>query len=220
MPLDDGVPPGERPEGFVYLLHCPAMSGIYKIGCTARNPYERARELSGSTGVPVPYSVVSAVFVKNCFIVEGHLHRAFDECRVNSSREFFCFADHDHARRRFRDEVMSLSGQVDDFGFENVDHDLKALANALREKQELEGQVRQLAAKISTLQERVRNMESQHRAALADLDMRSSRMLSAYKQNSDHLARRIAEIRDYCTTNRTALAGSIIDLIENLRPPK
>ena len=47
--------------GYVYVMSNVAMPGLYKIGCTSRNPYERASDLY-STGVPAPF-VVDTVFI-------------------------------------------------------------------------------------------------------------------------------------------------------------
>lgn len=38
-------------EGYLYALDNTSMHGVYKVGCTTRNPFDRARELR-TTGVP------------------------------------------------------------------------------------------------------------------------------------------------------------------------
>lgn len=76
--------------GWVYILQNPALAENYlKIGRTTRLPEERARELSASTGVPVPFEVAYSERVNNCFRVEREVHELLRQYRVNDSREFF-----------------------------------------------------------------------------------------------------------------------------------
>ncbi len=44
-------------NGYVYVLMNSSMRGLVKIGKTEREPEERAKELSASTGVPTPFMV-------------------------------------------------------------------------------------------------------------------------------------------------------------------
>lgn len=63
------------------------MPGIYKIGCTSRNPSERADELF-TTGVPVPFIVEYYVYIDNYEFIEKQIHGSLSNCRY-SGREFF-----------------------------------------------------------------------------------------------------------------------------------
>lgn len=73
----------------VYVLTNEAMPGYVKIGKTNTNLEQRVRELSGSTSVPLPFTVFFACKVANATFVEHQLHDAFDNNRVNPRREFF-----------------------------------------------------------------------------------------------------------------------------------
>jgi hypothetical protein len=85
-PQDDKV--GDH-EGYVYILVSSAKPGIVKIGCTDRNPEQRAKELSNSTGVAMPYIVAYHVEVEDPERVERDVHQRLSESRVNPNREFF-----------------------------------------------------------------------------------------------------------------------------------
>lgn len=73
----------------IYVLTNEAMPGYVKIGKTNNNLEQRVRELSGSTSVPLPFTVFFACTVDNAIFVEHQLHDAFDNNRVNPRREFF-----------------------------------------------------------------------------------------------------------------------------------
>lgn len=75
--------------GWVYILTNEAMPGMVKIGLTTRTPKERAAELSGASGVPLPYAVAWARAVSDCAYVEIVVHRMLDDRRVNGKREAF-----------------------------------------------------------------------------------------------------------------------------------
>ena len=94
----------EHPGGFLYLLSNVSMPSLFKIGQTNRNPYVRIEELSAATGVPMPYTLVLAVFVKDRVGAETVLHAALEWRRLSSSREFFKFKDEAEAR----EEVLSV----------------------------------------------------------------------------------------------------------------
>ena len=77
-----------KPE-FIYLLSNASMPGILKVGRTTQNPRKRAEELSGSTGVPTPFSVAYALQVADSASFESHIHELLDQYRINQNREFF-----------------------------------------------------------------------------------------------------------------------------------
>ena len=62
---------------------------MLKIGLTTREPAQRARELSGSTGVPTPFEVAHKRYVSDCYAVEQEIHKRLDRHRVGKNREFF-----------------------------------------------------------------------------------------------------------------------------------
>ncbi|ELY4532939.1 GIY-YIG nuclease family protein [Cronobacter sakazakii] len=88
--LDDmKVPDAYRQNGFVYVLENSCMPGLYKVGMTTNNPDARAKELSGSTGVPEPFKLVAAFHSRSPKSDERLIHDAFAAERVSDKREFF-----------------------------------------------------------------------------------------------------------------------------------
>ena len=75
--------------GFVYVLGNKAMPGLFKVGCTERSPFERARQLSKATGVPHPFEVYFHIEVEDHQYVERLIHARLNGCRSNQCREFF-----------------------------------------------------------------------------------------------------------------------------------
>jgi len=79
---------GEGRE-WVYILSNEAQPGILKIGYTKKHPEERAKQISNSTGVAVPFKVEWAYKCYNGEQLEGEVHQYLKEHRVNHKREFF-----------------------------------------------------------------------------------------------------------------------------------
>ncbi|MFZ5516646.1 MAG: GIY-YIG nuclease family protein [Candidatus Zhuqueibacterota bacterium] len=75
--------------GYIYVLSNPSMPGLVKIGCTDRAPDERIAELSNSTGVPTPFNLEFAVFLRDHSEAEKEIHQTLVAHRVSGSREFF-----------------------------------------------------------------------------------------------------------------------------------
>lgn len=78
--------------GYVYCLINEAMDNICKIGMTNtpnKTSHERAKELSASTGCPIPFVVLYDIKVKNPTKYEKILHKKLDNFRYNKNREFF-----------------------------------------------------------------------------------------------------------------------------------
>ncbi len=84
------------------------MPGYLKIGMTTKTPEERARELSASTGVAVPYSVAYSEEVVDCAMAESMIHNRLSKFRVNRGREFFHLS--------LRDAIRELSEIADAIG--------------------------------------------------------------------------------------------------------
>ena len=76
-------------DQWVYILSNPVQPGVYKIGYTKLTPDERAKQISNATGVALPYEVAWAFRCFNGEHLEGAVHHALAEFRVNSQREFF-----------------------------------------------------------------------------------------------------------------------------------
>jgi hypothetical protein len=79
-------------KGFVYILTNDSFKEDYiKIGITERDPYSRARDLSG-TGVPTPFDVYAYIKTEKYKETEKLVHHIIDlisDKRVNKKREFF-----------------------------------------------------------------------------------------------------------------------------------
>ena len=78
-------------NGYVYVLMNPSMDNLVKIGKTTREPEERAKELSSTTGVPTPFVVVYDCYFESCSEAEIFVHTYLENkgFRVSSNREFF-----------------------------------------------------------------------------------------------------------------------------------
>jgi hypothetical protein len=74
----------------IYILTNEAMPGLVKIGLTTGESIEsRIAQLSGATGIPLPFECYFAAEVKDCDRLEKTLHQLFSENRINPRREFF-----------------------------------------------------------------------------------------------------------------------------------
>lgn len=82
---------GAGKAGHVYLLINTAMPGMLKVGKTTRPPETRVMELSGATGVPVPFELLFYVAVSDAHAAERFVHTKLEElgARVSDNREFF-----------------------------------------------------------------------------------------------------------------------------------
>lgn len=78
-------------EHIIYILTNEAMPGYIKIGKTS-NLEQRVRDLSRSSGVPLPFQVFYAAKVKDMHKVEQLIHHGLGESRIASNREFFRIA--------------------------------------------------------------------------------------------------------------------------------
>jgi len=76
-------------DSWVYVLSNAAQPGLLKIGYTKNTPDERAKQISNSTGVPIPYKVEWAFHCYDGFGLEQEIHHKLQEYRVNNNREFF-----------------------------------------------------------------------------------------------------------------------------------
>lgn len=76
-------------SGFVYVLTNPAMPGLVKVGVAQRDVAERVAELSGASGVPLPFEVVTTVPMRDVYAAEKVAHGLLGASRVSPSREFF-----------------------------------------------------------------------------------------------------------------------------------
>lgn len=76
-------------DSWVYILSNPSTPDLLKIGFTKNTPDERAKQISNSTGVALPYKVEFAFHCFDGFSLEREVHRKLKSYRVNNNREFF-----------------------------------------------------------------------------------------------------------------------------------
>lgn len=74
---------------FVYILSNPALPGLLKIGYTSKKPNIRIKEVSSSTGVPVPFKLEFVYRTVNGQALEKAVHKYLEGYRVNNKKEFF-----------------------------------------------------------------------------------------------------------------------------------
>jgi T5orf172 domain len=76
-------------EGWIYCLSNESMPGILKVGSTI-DPEITCKQLY-TTGVPLPFKIEFAKYVKDYVKKEKTIHKILEQFtdRVNSSREFF-----------------------------------------------------------------------------------------------------------------------------------
>ena len=77
------------PTEYVYVLVNKSMPDMVKIGMTVREVEERAKEISGATGVPTPFKLEYIFRCSNGMELESEIHRHLKEFRPNNQREFF-----------------------------------------------------------------------------------------------------------------------------------
>ena len=75
-------------SNIIYLLTNPVMPDLVKIGI-ATDLHQRIKDLSGGTGVPIPFQCHYACEVDNAANAEKKIHDAFGDHRINPKREFF-----------------------------------------------------------------------------------------------------------------------------------
>ena len=76
-------------DQWVYILSNPSLPNMIKIGYTKNEPEVRAKQISASTGVALPYKVEWAFQCFNGEQLEQEVHRELETYRVNHQREFF-----------------------------------------------------------------------------------------------------------------------------------
>jgi len=74
---------------------CP---GMVKIGMTIRDVDQRAKEISGATGVPTPWVPIYSFKCFNSYKLEQELHAHLDAVRVSDNREMFYMKTADAVR--------------------------------------------------------------------------------------------------------------------------
>ena len=80
-----------RGEGnqWIYILSNPTIPDALKIGYTNLSPELRAKQISSSTGVVVPFKVEWAFRCFDGNLMENEVHTVLKEYRISNQREFF-----------------------------------------------------------------------------------------------------------------------------------
>jgi len=128
-------------NGNVYVLMNPSMKNLVKIGKTTRDPKERARELSSTTGVPTPFVVIYDCFFESCTQAEKFVHTYLENkgFRLSNNREFFEVPIKDaidavmKAREHFGEFIPKEENDIDEnnvFFNGNEDDALKELTDS------------------------------------------------------------------------------------------
>lgn len=71
------------------ILSNPSIPDVLKIGFTNLTPELRAKQLSSSTGVVIPFKVEWAFKCFDGNRMEAEVHSALKEYRISNQREFF-----------------------------------------------------------------------------------------------------------------------------------
>jgi hypothetical protein len=81
----------DRGEGnqWVYILSNPSIPNLLKIGYTNLTPELRAKQISSSTGVVIPFKIEWTLKCFDGLLFENEIHKALKDYRVNNQREFF-----------------------------------------------------------------------------------------------------------------------------------
>lgn len=74
---------------WIYILSNPTIPDTLKIGYTNLSPELRAKQISSSTGVVVPFKVEWAFRCFDGNLMENEVHIALKEYRISNQREFF-----------------------------------------------------------------------------------------------------------------------------------
>jgi hypothetical protein len=78
-----------KPIEYVYVLVNESIHGMVKIGMTTRGVDQRAKEISGATGVPTPWEVVFSFKCYKSYELEQEIHEYLNAVRVSENREMF-----------------------------------------------------------------------------------------------------------------------------------
>lgn len=75
--------------GFVFILFCPVMPGVYMLGCTRGSPSQVAEEMSLSPSAPDDFIVAYYAEVEEPEAYLEAIMEQFDSSRFSPNRPFF-----------------------------------------------------------------------------------------------------------------------------------
>lgn len=79
----------QEKAGFIYVLSNPSMPDVYKVGRSKHGGEHRAKQLSSTTSMPLPFKCEFQIYDTDCIQFEQIVHDRLDDYRVNENREFF-----------------------------------------------------------------------------------------------------------------------------------
>jgi hypothetical protein len=163
-------------DGYIYiLLNRAFQNDHYKIGMTTKTPEERARELSGATGIPRDFEVLYAERVSDCNRAERLLHQRLRQYRSAGNREFFQIP--------LRAAIKALEEVADEIGRVNVADDSapeisrvdaapaseSGEVNAVSSRQPRQASNRKAAGAVVTFEDHASYTDATRRPILNDL---------------------------------------------------
>ena len=192
--------------GWVYIFSNRTMPGLLKVGYTENDPISRAKEISDSTGVPVPYEVEYQIYATHPYQLEQAAHKNLDNFRVNKKREFFK-CSYEDAVKAIRDAVNHLNSHKADFSFANeISHKMvrQELERKLAEKQKAreEEQRRRLQ---NEAEEQRRRLQNEARRLQNEAEARKIKEEFERKRLSEEKERRQKELEARRIEDRTRL---------------
>lgn len=104
--------------GWVYIFSNPLTPTVLKVGYTDREPISRAKEVSDSTGVALPYEVEYQVYTTHPRKLEQKAHQILDKYRINKRREFF-ECNYEDAVEAIRKATQICTSNIEDFAYTN-----------------------------------------------------------------------------------------------------
>ena len=94
----------ETDAGWIYVLSTREDPELLKVGMTTRSVEQRAREISGATGVAIPFGVRRCWRVFQPAKAERIAHQTLQQYRLRKDREFFR-VPFNHAAKLLQDAI-------------------------------------------------------------------------------------------------------------------
>ncbi|MBL6864054.1 MAG: GIY-YIG nuclease family protein [Rhodospirillales bacterium] len=196
-----------HPSGFVYILSNQAFEGLLKIGETSISPYQRAKELQG-TGVPRPFIVERAFYVKDRQASERIVHEALAIHRLEDNREFFETSVENAIS--VATAVLRQQEQIDDKVWPDTDREAELkeeLSKNIQTTKSLNNQFDTVKAELNDFKQ----MYSVANMTIEDM----SKTAESYKLNSVTRDRMLRGIKSWCENNPNEKAIVVVQKIGN-----
>ena len=205
-----------HPSGFVYVFSNPSIPGYVKIGQTADNPFIRAKELF-TTGIPEPFIVERAFFVRDRKQAEAEIHLQLSRFRVSQNdREFFKISTND--------AIIYIIGIIEKY----IDFTIHAQPHE-QEQQYFQQKISQLGRQISLRDEQIQILNARiadiekyadapRKIKLLENDLASVRVQRDLLLHQKHMQEKVVRIIDWCEANPTEKVSVLRDMLRNAQP--